>query len=62
MFGEGIGVGELRDGAYYRRMAIRLIEIAANTSTRELKMELLVIAAEFEKLAEYTEAKNSAVV
>lgn len=51
-------MGRESDAAYYRNMAARLVEIAAAMSDPESKARTLATAAEFEKLAEYVEAKN----
>ncbi len=50
-------VVEAEMASFYRAEAVRLREVAQRAQHPEIKIELLAIAARFEKLAQFTESK-----
>ncbi|MGH6968930.1 MAG: hypothetical protein ACREEL_08015 [Stellaceae bacterium] len=46
--------------SFYRAEAVRLRAIAQRTQHSEIKVELLAIAARFEKLAQFSESRLDA--
>jgi hypothetical protein len=47
------------DVGYYRKAAIRLMELARAVQDQGIKLDLLDLASRFEKLAHHAETKNS---
>jgi hypothetical protein len=53
-------VVEAEMASFYRAEAIRLREVAVRARHPEIRIELFTIAARFEKLAQFAEAKLTA--
>lgn len=51
---------EVKMASFYRAEAVRLRAVAQRTQHSEIKVELLAIAARFEKLAQFAESKLDA--
>jgi len=52
--------GDTPGASYYRKAAIRLMELARAVEDPQIKLDLLDLASRFEKLAHHAKTKDSA--